>query len=751
MSSINELWKIYNQMREKGERVTLQAILREARSQGLLLSIEETANLAWSIERTEILVPPPLVRKTISSFIARKTYQKVLDPWDRFGGLIRLAKPDSERHSILHNTIDEEMFSAINGNTDIETKVGNPLETLDKYDDQWDLIISSPPFGTPRDKITVENRGRVETLADSMELLVLFQACTKLNQEGTALFVVSSRFFQSVSFKHLSLIGIHLEAIVHFPPGTFAPYTQISTYMVVMRRADPSRLTFIAEIGSEDDIQPVLNNMAAGKKGKTLERGTFIDPYSFSSFKEVQLERDIGQLSRRMNLTPVTMTSIKKEINLWNAKWEEGFKDLPNAVYLPISGQSDTVARLSDLRLKSNNYIQIVLDSEKANAEYVARFFCTEMGQMIRKYLSKGSAFSRISLSRLKECEVYFPSIETQTLMNDVQNEITELRAMLYTIEQQLWNKPNDVEKTMKSLKRINRESGFESWMETMPFPMASILWRYYAESNVRLKKEHLFHFFEAMTQFNTTLLLSGLKSDSGLLELHRDTVFADFKKESLYRSTFGTWIVLGERIAKIIRTEMGNQDRKEICLKAFRAGRPELINFLSSKKTFEVLKRTAEFRNRWKGHGGIENDQEAKKRLSALESELAALRELMIDTYEGYQIICPENGMRKSGIFHMHVYSLMGTRQIFKRISIQTTLMPDSEKLYLYSEGNPEPLELLPFIKLKFGKSPDENACYFYNSVEKSGFRWISYHFDKEGELVEADDVLEQLLDSLI
>ncbi|WP_258298177.1 hypothetical protein [Paenibacillus peoriae] len=751
MSSNKEISKIVNQLREKGERVTLLAFLREAQSQGLLLSVDDIAELAWTTEQSEILVPPPLVRKTISSFIARKTYQKVLDPWDRFGGLIRLAKPDSERHSILYNAANQEMFSTIDGNAEIETIVGNPLETLDKYDDQWDLIISCPPFGMKREKIMVKIRERVETIVDPMELLILFQACTKLNQKGTALFVVLPRFFESATYLHLSSIGIHPEAIVHFPPGTFGPYTQISTYMVVLRRVDASRLTFIAEIGSEDDIQPVLHNMAAGKEGKTLERGTFIDPNSFSSFKALQLARDIRQLSRRMNLTPVTLTSITKEINLSNDKWEEGFKDLPNTVYLPRFGESDAVARLSDLRLKSDNYMQIVLDSEKANAEYVARFFCAEMGQLIRKYISKGHAFTKISLSSLKECEVYFPSVETQTMMNDAQNEITELRAMLYTIEQQLWNKPNDVEKTMKSLKRINRESGFESWMETLPFPIASILWRYNAESNVRLKKEHLFHFFEAMTQFNTMLLLSGLKSESSLLDSHRDTVFADFKKESLYRSTFGTWIVLGERISKIIRTEMGTQDRRERCLKAFRSGRPDLINFLSSKKTFEVLKRTADFRNRWKGHGGIENEQEAKKRLSVLESELAALRELMIDTYEGYQIICPENGTRKSGIFHMKVYSIMGTRQIFKKISIQSTFMQDSEKLYLYFEGNPEPLELLPFIKFKLGQSPDENACYFYNSVEKSGVRWISYHFDKEAEFIEADAVLGQMLDTLI
>ncbi|BFH60500.1 hypothetical protein PAJ34TS1_10920 [Paenibacillus azoreducens] len=450
-----------------------------------------------------------------------------------------------------------------------------------------------------------------------------------------------------------------------------------------------------------------------------------------------------------MNLEPVPLASIAKDINQSNGKLEEGFEDLPDAVYLPIIGKSDAVTRLSDLKLKPHNYVQIVMNSEKVNAEYVARFFSSELGRMIREYHQIGYANPRILVSSLKESELYFPSIETQIELINAQNEITELRAMINSIEQQLWNKPNDVEYTLKSLKNLNRESGFEEWAETLPFPLASILWRYNAESDVRLKKEHLFHFFEAVAQFNTILLLSGLKSDSSLFDAQREIVFKDFKKESLYRSTFGTWIVLGERIAKLIRTEMGNRNGRERCLKVFRSGRSDLIDSLSSKKTFEVLKRTADFRNKWKGHGGIENEREAQKRLSVLESELAALRELMVDTYAGNQIIRPENGKLKSGIYHIQVYSLMGTRQIFKKISIQMNIMLDSDRLYLYFEGNPEPLELLPFIKFKFGQSSEENACYFYNSLDKSGVRWVSYHFDKEAEFVKVDNSLEQILES--
>ncbi|MBV6716566.1 hypothetical protein [Paenibacillus chitinolyticus] len=750
MGSIEEIWNLVDQLHGRGERITLQDLIREVKSQGLFLSVDVLAELAWRTERSEILVPPPLVRKTISALLKHKIYRKVLDPWDRLGGLIQLVSPESTRLSILYNSFYQELFSVVEGNTDISFVMGNPLEFLSKNDSHWDLIVSCPPFAMRRDKIILQAGDSIETVSDSMELLLLLQACTRLSAEGTALFVVASRFFGSNSFRHLSSIGIHLEAIVHFPPGTFAPYTDISTYLIVLRQIDVPKMTFLAEIGSEDDIQPVIRNMTSSKQGRILEHGTFVDPHSFRSFKAIQLAFDINQLSRRMNLEPIPLTSIIKEINQSNIKLEEGFEDLPDALYLPIVGKSDAVTHLSDIRLKPRNYVQIVMKSEKTSAEYMARFFSSELGRLIRDYLLRGGT---IPLSSLKESEVYLPSVETQIKMINAQNEITELRAMLHTIEQQLWKKPNDVDNTLKSLKNINRETGFGVWVETLPFPLASILWRYDAESDVRMKKEHLFHFFEAMAQFNTMLLLSGLKSDSSLLVSQRETVFANFNKESLYRSTFGTWIVLGERIAKLIRTQMGNraEGSRESCLKAFRSSRPDLIDTLSSKKTFEVLKRTADFRNKWKGHGGIENGQEAQKRLSALETELAVLRQLMIDTYEGYQIIRPENGVLKSGIYHMQVSSLMGTRQIFKKISIQTTLMPDSDKLYLYFEGNPEPLELLPFIKFKSGPSSEENACYFYNSVEKSGVRWVSYHFDKEAEFLEADAVLEQTLKSLI
>jgi hypothetical protein len=43
-----------------------------------------------------------------------------------------------------------------------------------------------------------------------------------------------------------------------------------------------------------------------------------------------------------------------------------------------------------------------------------------------------------------------------------------------------------------------------------------------------------------------------------------------------------------------------------------------------------------------------------------------------------------------------------------------------------------------------------EQNACYFYNRVERDGVRWISYHFENESEIVKPDDEVLQALSLL-
>lgn len=71
-----------------------------------------------------------------------------------------------------------------------------------------------------------------------------------------------------------------------------------------------------------------------------------------------------------------------------------------------------------------------------------------------------------------------------------------------------------DATTVRKAVAGLNQREGFESWLETLPFPLASILWRYEAAGNAEQKIEHLFHAFEAVAQFLGTLIASAFHSN---------------------------------------------------------------------------------------------------------------------------------------------------------------------------------------------------------------------------------------------
>lgn len=57
------------------------------------------------------------------------------------------------------------------------------------------------------------------------------------------------------------------------------------------------------------------------------------------------------------------------------------------------------------------------------------------------------------------------------------------------------------------------------SEIESLPFPIASILRLYEAKKNPRMKLAHLFHFFEALTEFLSVILLSPFIQNKGFYD----------------------------------------------------------------------------------------------------------------------------------------------------------------------------------------------------------------------------------------
>ena len=88
--------------------------------------------------------------------------------------------------------------------------------------------------------------------------------------------------------------------------------------------------------------------------------------------------------------------------------------------------------------------------------------------------------------------------------------------------------RPDSAQEVLDALEpaRVYRTAaeGLVPWADTLPFPLASVLWHYEAEPDEGPSVEYLLKFFEALAQFTATVLLSACITDRGLFAANRPT-----------------------------------------------------------------------------------------------------------------------------------------------------------------------------------------------------------------------------------
>jgi hypothetical protein len=98
-------------------------------------------------------------------------------------------------------------------------------------------------------------------------------------------------------------------------------------------------------------------------------------------------------------------------------------------------------------------------------------------------------------------------------------------------------------------------------------------------------------------------------------------------------------------------------------------------------------------------------------------------------------------------GIFEYQAKALIGTRTFFKQVTVKTLTPMDKNKIYMLHAQQQRPIELLPFIRLMESPKTQENAIYFYNRMVGDEVRWLSYHFDKESEIIRPDSAVDSAI----
>ena len=111
---------------------------------------------------------------------------------------------------------------------------------------------------------------------------------------------------------------------------------------------------------------------------------------------------------------------------------------------------------------------------------------------MVRAAFLSGACIPNVSTQTLLQTTIFSLPLDLQNRAIDLNREIRELTLGLKEQSRALWHRPLDAPKIREAVNRLNQKDAFEAWIESLPFPLASILSRYQATSNIEHKTVHL-------------------------------------------------------------------------------------------------------------------------------------------------------------------------------------------------------------------------------------------------------------------
>ena len=185
---------------------------------------------------------------------------------------------------------------------------------------EFDLVASVLPMnvrsGQPL-RLTLQSGDEVE-IADDLGHQLLVASSMRLSASGVGLFVVAPSFFFSPRSvrQRLDSLGLGVEAALALPPGTFAPYTNVPAYLVVVRKQLCRRM-FVAQLSpdSHTNLQ-VISNLKQQTEGGSLELGRFVAPESFRSIGHLRTLDALSLAERRFGAPPVQLAELASAVNL---------------------------------------------------------------------------------------------------------------------------------------------------------------------------------------------------------------------------------------------------------------------------------------------------------------------------------------------------------------------------------------------------------------------------------------------------
>lgn len=698
-------------------------------------------------------LPPPELVGFVVELVASRSPGAVLDPTCGLGLMLKGIVDRVEAatvHGVEINSSAARVAERLLGDK-ATIFLGDSLRGGLPLAPAYDLIVGKPPFGMRLPKpIPIE--GLDTDLKSEFADVLACWACTKLSPGGAAVLVLPSSFAWSqrslATRAAVKSLGCRVSACIQIP-GWSMKGTGPEAYLVVIERGEQEDV-FIGQLTADAEHQRVLlDNLKARREGKRPAQGRLCNWESFRGYRAIDAADRVKRLTTRLGFNPVPMREMVLEATKTNKANFKRLEPKPNSVYLACTGRGKAAASQDELSAKLKDYVQLQINPKRADAHFVAELLSRELGQTILDSIRTGATIERFTVRDLMSVDFYLPPLALQAKVMASLDRIGAIRGEIDELETALWTDTRDVDSLAEQVKTVNVEDRFEDWIETLPFPLASILWRHKAlTGSVRERYESLLHFFEALAEFVATVFLSAFSSDAELWADHRPRLQEALGKQhlTLERATVGTWKCVVEYLGSQCRRLLNESPDR--CDDLFRTHNRDLLRMLTDPKLRQILQTANGIRNVWSGHVGAVGDREAKAVHSKLLALVQSCRSLFGRSWREYELIQPGKATFRDGVFHYKVRRMVGTRSMpFETVERESIEGLEDRLLYLLDPNSDRGLRLLPFVRVMPSPRTEANACYFYNRKQGEQIRYISYHYDKESDLTESfEDTVEAL-----
>ncbi len=693
-------------------------------------------------------------------------------PVDRFLGLANSLMIEAIPVAVASRAkqitlIDRADFAQIGQSLDTPVSMTWKGQTYDEtlvwladQPDDFDLIYGVPIFGMQGSQKTRDELGLAGSVDPSWVLIA--NACLKLSASGLGVFIVSEQLLASSKqvLEQLASRGLIVQGVVAIPRGDSFPVSIQPVIILVGRQAAEN--LFVAELTADERRNRTVWRLYQQRHAaQDPSMGLLLEPETFVG---VQAAIELAQLkieAAKLGLKPEPLSTLSNRVD--QVDRDKPFEHYPNSIYIPQ--RLGTVHTLPT-DLTANHYWRIELNRERADADYAAKLLNLPIGKMMLRAVATGSTIPNLSRTGIERLELYLPGIEVQrqTINND--NQIERLIQDLTELRRDLWSKPHidtPVDSRINTIfdAAVNEADRFRIWVDTLPFPLASILWAYHATDSPYKKYRLLLRYFEGLTEYMATVLLSGFFGAEDWMSRHR-RLFNEYKDEpkvtsKLQFASFGMWSNITQALANDLRKRLAlNKERltdedlasRKRCEQLFCTD-VELLDQLFPVAVVDVLARTVELRNDWYGHGGID-DKAAETRLYQLESHLNETRRLLGRTWASYRLIKPEGSRKTVGVIQQDIKILVGHHNPFVSEKIELGAQLDTAYLYLHQPGRSSAMKMQPLIRILEQLAGTENAAYFYSRVRASDVVFISHHFEQEPDMTEPFRETLELLEKL-